>query len=101
MHGKSEKYKYCLLLQKKKINLHVKYTIYVNVVKIIPARLNKILKQDGWNAKKSQHKSGPATHVLKNVDHLIMWRILDLAPEKRSIMKNLEALSIAQLKPSF
>ena len=34
-----------------------------------------------------EHKSEPVRHILKNVDHIITWTILALAPKKRSIRK--------------
>ena len=73
--------------------------VYVTVVKIIPAVRNTKTR---WSQHKNpQHNSEAARHILKNVDHIITWTILAPAPKKTSISKKLEALFIAQLKPSL
>ena len=50
---------------------------------------------------KLEHKSEPARHVLKDVDHIITLTIKAPAPKKRFIRKNLEILFIIQFKRSL
>ena len=47
------------------------------------------------------HKSEPAEHIKRNIDHLLKWKILCLAPSQKHLRKNLEAIFIALYKPSL
>ena len=46
------------------------------------------------------HKSEPAEHIKRNIDHVFNWKILCPAPSPKHLRKNLEAIFIALYKPS-
>ena len=47
------------------------------------------------------HKSEPAEHIKRNIDHVFNWKILCPAPSQKHLRKNLEAIFIALYKPSL
>ena len=47
------------------------------------------------------HKSEPAEHIKRNIDHVFNWNILCPAPSQKHLRKNLEAIFIALYKPSL
>ena len=47
------------------------------------------------------HKSEPAEHIKRNIDHVFNWKILCPAPSPKHLRKNLEAIFIALYKPSL
>ena len=47
------------------------------------------------------HKSEPARHIKRNIDHVFNWKILCQASSQKHLRKNLEAIFIALYKPSL
>ena len=47
------------------------------------------------------HKSDPADHIKRNIDHIFQWKIICSAPVERHLRKNLEAIYISLYKPSL
>ena len=47
------------------------------------------------------HKSEPAEHIKRKIDHVFKWKILCPAPSHKHLRNNLEAIFIALYKPSL
>ena len=48
-----------------------------------------------WGHNNPDHKSEPAEHIKRNIDHIFKWKILGPTPSQKNLMKNLEAIFIA------
>ena len=53
-----------------------------------------------WGHNNPDHKSEPAEHIKRNIDHIFKWKILGPTPSQKNLMKNLEAIFIALQKLS-
>ena len=43
------------------------------------------------------HKSEPAEHIERNMEHVFKWKVLCPAPSKNHLSKNLEAIFVAYI----
>ena len=50
---------------------------------------------------KPTHDLEPAQHLKRNIDHLFAWKIIATASKNTHTRKDLEALFIAQYRPTF
>ena len=54
-----------------------------------------------WSEHNPDHKSEPAEHIKRNIEHVFNWKILCPAPSQKHLRKNLEWIFIALYKPSL
>ena len=57
----------------------------------------KIQSPIGQNMNNPDHKSEPAEHIERNMEHVFKWKVLCPAPSQKHLSKNVEAIFVAYI----